>query len=145
LSFNNIFSIIPVSYKATSQSKYMKKTYSAILLVSFFVGIAQPVIPMAEYHLQKGDLFELLSKHGEENRNKLSENFCSHDKDTLSDDRQDKGTENLIDIEFYPVPIKPNCLHSRVILPVLHKGYPFTDRDLTEQFLKKYKPPPRLS
>jgi hypothetical protein len=121
----------------------MKKVYSAILLISFLAGIIQPVVPMAEYHLQKGGLFELIKMNGEQ-INHSPENFCSHDELTLPDDWKTDHHEILIDTEFYPIPIKPDLLNKQTILPVIYKGYKCMNWSLDEIFLKRYTPPPRF-
>lgn len=120
----------------------MIKIYASILLLSFLAGIFQPVIPMVQYHIQKGNLFELLADLDRLQR--TDDHFCTHDDLTLSDDWQHENQDMLIDADFYPIPIKPGYSPDRAILPILFRGYQYIDFKLCDRFLKRYTPPPRI-
>lgn len=112
------------------------------MLISFLAGIFQPVIPMVHYHIQKGNLFELLADL--DGIQRTDENFCTHDDLTLPDDWQHENQDMLIDADYYPIPIKPGCSPDRAILPILFRGYHYTDFKLSDRFSKRYTPPPRI-
>ncbi len=121
----------------------MKRIYAAILLVSFLAGIFQPVIPMAQFYLQNGDLAGLIADGSDSHRQNGTDHFCSHDIITLPDDWQPEKQGALIDTGFYPIPVKPDYSPGRAILPIVFQGYQAANAELTDRFIKRYTPPPR--
>ncbi len=92
----------------------MKQIYSALLLFSFFAGIIQPVIPMAEYSkMNKKGLVELIIMADAGNRDS---HFCTHDNQTIPDSWKNP-IPGLLDLDYYPIPIYNYIATTKAILP----------------------------
>lgn len=80
----------------------MKRIYSILLLLSFFIGTLQPVMPMVEYAFNEGRLMELiLSVNGESCTMTTLQEICE---DCECCEHSDN--EEMLNIDFYPIPLE---------------------------------------
>lgn len=120
----------------------MKQLYSYILLLSFFTGVLQPVLPMAEYILsEEGEIATLFSTGGEK--------ICltSHEKNDCDNcslcDYPD--SDSLLDIEFYPIPLQVAGSAGEHILYQSNAHYSGGDDGLPEFYYSTIPPPPKFA
>jgi len=125
----------------------MKQLYSLILLFSFVIGILQPVMPMIEYHIQEGDLGSLIF-----NQKMLDELNCNPE-ESLADYQNlcecerncsEESNKELLDLEFYPVPVNIAAGPALAVLPPLSEHYNNLTENLRLQYLNVNSPPPRI-
>src|SRR5690625_6722548 len=88
----------------------MKKLYSYILLLSFFTGAIQPVLPMAEYIFsEEGEIAALF--------NGSCDTICSMTTEEMDGEEcklcDYPDAEDLLDIEYYPIPLQVTSSSSR--------------------------------
>ena len=122
----------------------MNRIYSFILILSMVAGTLQPALPMMEYMLKHHDLSSVLDVDYSETES----TFCAL-KCALTSIQQECDTDHihgdeLLDMDYYPVPLKISDNPSMGILSVrLGKYYHIGDRLLTNYILPN-APPPRL-
>src|SRR5690625_2801176 len=84
----------------------MKKLYSYILLLSFFTGAIQPVLPMVEYIFsEEGEIAALFIGS--------CDTICSMTTEEMDVEESKLSdfpdAEDLLDIEYCPIPIHDKC------------------------------------
>lgn len=119
----------------------MKKYYSIILLVSFVIGTLQPILPMLEYHLFEGDITTLLTADG--SLTKDTESMCIAVE--LPDSGSEENDSELLDIDYYPIPVKSNDETGMAILPVRGEQFIFIDNKVISPARDPSSPPPKQS
>lgn len=119
----------------------MKKLYSYILLLSFFTGAMQPVLPMAEYIFsEEGEIAALFSESCDNICSILTEEMA--DEDCKFCDYPD--AEDLLDIEFYPIPLQVASSSSAHILYKTAAIYSAGDDQLKDFYYSTIPPPPKF-
>lgn len=110
----------------------MKRIYSILLLLSFFIGTLQPVMPMIEYAFNEGILLELIQPmDGETCTMNTLQKICEE-----CDCCDHKENEELLNIDYYPIPlaVKPlianNLVYeTRIVLLMIDENtisYPYS-------------------
>lgn len=125
----------------------MKKIYSVILLFSFIVGVLQPVLPMAEFYISdKGELTELFD-HGPSSMS-CDDNKCmemSNEKEMCTDcDHDSKQGKSLLDIDYYPIPIKMSGNTGITDLTAYSKQHPIISESVRVFYQNPNTPPPKV-
>jgi len=121
----------------------MKKVYSLILLLSFLVGMLRPVTPMVEHFLHESDvasIFTLFSLNGDDIHT------CSI-ADLLDDINClccEASGDEMLDTDFYPVPIKYSADPVVGLLPLKKELLFSVDEQLLIMHPGTHSPPPRL-
>lgn len=118
----------------------MKKLYSIILMVSFLVGALQPVLPMIEYHLFEGDVISFFYSNGNETTEE--EAMCIAVEIPAPLQQQDEDRD-LLDTEFYPIPVKSCEENGTTILPLQGESYAFEIDQMITHFRDPSSPPPK--
>lgn len=120
-----------------------RKLYSVILLFSMLSGIMQPVIPMIEYHLFENGLPSVLIPQAEEIAvfcNTLAETETTPALCRCEDDMPDS---ELLNDEFYPVPVKISGSEGSPHLTESNGYYPLYDEKTRIRHSLPSSPPPR--
>lgn len=120
----------------------MKRIYSLILLFSLLVGTLQPILPMIEYQLQRGDIIELLG-FGKDD----AEAGCHMTLCTMGDCETPEGQadQSLLDLDYYPLALEITAIPSpHVFLSSTRFYLPIAKHVISPTFLP-IPPPPRLS
>jgi hypothetical protein len=113
----------------------MIKYYALILLASFAVGISQPVVPMVNYHLNQGNIADFLfSNHSEHE----GHNICN-----LCDCGESLPVNQLLNLDYYPVPVLNSSVQTAAILPHLSGHYNFINQAWKSHFSMPASPPPK--
>ncbi len=116
----------------------MKKIYSIILLFTFTVGTLQPIMPMIEYQLFKGDLIELLAGNGCPSEKSCDMIQCFSDVDCPSCDHNQK----LLDTNYYPLALRITTVPDpRVFLIGKSFDLPIANNVTSPTILPKPPPP----
>ncbi len=121
----------------------MKRIYSIILQFAFTVGIVQPILPMVEYHLHKGDLSKFFQGNAPVQESCEVLNClcnCSANCDT-----QEQEQQYLLDVEFYPIPIKIFSSPDLTLNPEPSMLYIFIHNSLQAPHPRNSSPPPKLA
>ncbi|MEX0648830.1 MAG: hypothetical protein WEA56_12550 [Balneolaceae bacterium] len=119
----------------------MKKYYSTILLLAFMVGALQPVLPMIEYHLFEGSLISLFSDRGE--AESTDEAMCIAVMTPSSDEYQGEDP-GLLDMDYYPIPVKSSGETGFMILPVYGEQFTFVHNKTIPFYTDPSPPPPKV-
>lgn len=120
----------------------MKKIYSVILVVSFLIGTMQPILPMIEYQLHEGDVFELFYK-GEIS----TENVCDLNVSKLDNGKKQQSDENrnLLDIDYYPLALQISTIPKSIVFPYETTFHLLTIINIDSPLILPISPPPRFS
>ncbi|MFO7847657.1 MAG: hypothetical protein R6V27_13915 [Balneolaceae bacterium] len=122
----------------------MKRIYSLILLLSFTLGVLQPVMPMVEYVVAEGDLTELFHSHNGTNtcpvtnQNQGMESICQ-----ACDCNESSADESLLDTDFYPIPLQTVQYSGDHALTVISEGHALADEQTLSNYYATTAPPPR--
>lgn len=119
----------------------MKKYYSIILLGSFVIGTLQPILPMLEYSLFEGDIITLLAADG--SLTKDTESMCIALEFPGTD--SEEHDEELLNIDYYPIPVKSNDETGMAILPVRGEKFVYIDSKVFSPARDPSSPPPKQS
>ncbi len=121
----------------------MKNIYSVILLFSFLVGIFQPVLPMIEYQLHKGNVIELLGGESCEGEHTGKQFCCVLDKECT--DRGNAPDQSLLDMDYYPLALQITAVPSPMIFPNTSKLHISSAANISSPTFLPIQPPPRLN
>jgi len=121
----------------------MKKLYSVILLFSLAIGILQPVLPMIEYQLHRGDIIELLETEQCEYEHTGKNICCAMDSDCTKSEKD--SDPNLLDIDYYPLALQIAAIPSPEIFPNRSDLYLPAINEISSPAFLPIPPPPRLS
>lgn len=121
----------------------MKRIYSLILLLSFTLGVIQPVMPMVEYVVAEGDLTELFHTN-----DGIACPIEDMDMDSICQscdccDSADGEQESLLDTDFYPIPLQTVQFSGDNALTVTTEGYTLADEQTLFHYYNTLAPPPR--
>lgn len=119
----------------------MKKLYSYILLLSFFTGAIQPVLPMAEYIFsEEGEIAALF--------NGSCDTICSMTTEEMDGEEcklcDYPDAEDLLDIEYYPIPLQVTSSSNAHILYESAVIYSAVEDQLTDFYYSTIPPPPKF-
>ena len=118
----------------------MKRFYSLILLVSFLVGVVQPILPMVEYQLYEGNVAELFDS---------GEHLVEHFNDGIlfciqktAKSQQDNSDSDLLDEDFYPIAVDITPVPAPLVFPNKTNLYlPSIGNKLDPTFCPFLRPP----
>lgn len=122
----------------------MKRIYSLILLLSFTLGVLQPVMPMVEYVVAEGDLTELFHSHNGLKTCPIAN--PDQDMDTICqacDCSEASTDESLLDTDFYPIPLQTVQYLGDHALTVISEGHTLADEQTLFNYYATIVPPPR--
>ncbi len=122
----------------------MKKIYSIILLISFLIGVFQPVMPMVEYHLFYGDITESIFNSRVNTDTMCNEEICTEDFCIETCDCNNKMNREMLDLDYYPVPLVYSLSPDSAILPIHSELYIHLSEDEMIIFAQLNAPPPKL-
>src|SRR5690625_748138 len=119
----------------------MKKLSSYILLLSFFTGAIQPVLPLAEHiSSEEAEFAALINGSGDTIGSMTTEemdgeecNLCDY-----------PDAEDLLDIEYYPIPRQVTSSSSAHILYESAVIYSAVEDQLTDFYYSTIPPPPKF-
>jgi len=111
------------------------KYYAFILLASFVVGISQPVVPMINYHLNQGSIADFFFSNHSEHEDL---NIC-----TICDCGESLPLPQLLNLDYYPVPVLNSSIQTTAILPHLSEHYNFINQAWKSPFSTPASPPPK--
>lgn len=121
----------------------MKKIYSIILLFSLLTGVLQPVMPMIEFHLFQGDLLELFLEENTHPEEDCDQICCSIVDMSNCQNQKNESSPDLLDGDYYPVPIQLPGNDDRVNLLKQSGLYTTINENYTGQYHCPAPPPPR--
>lgn len=129
-----------VEIRLTGQTnKDMKRFYSFILLLAFITGTMQPVMPMIEYYLNQENLAEIFTFGNSDKEDcilVISQKNC---------DTEGQEKKQLLDLDFYPIPLQIQSLHIDRGLHIVTEGFRVTNEKIRLLFYYPNSPPPRLA
>lgn len=98
---------------------------------------------MAKYFLHDGDLIEIFLPNGIDYSSAGA--FCTHDIQTLADDwnTNDEDHPPLIDVEFYPIPVKVAAFQIQDPPQISFREYICCHQEELPAFHTLTTPPPR--
>src|SRR5690625_1816562 len=119
----------------------MKKLYSYILLLCFFTDAFQPLLPMAEYiYSEEGEIAALF--------NVSCDTICSMSTEEMDGEEcklcDYPDAEDLLDIEYYPIPLQVTSSSSAHILYESAVIYSAVEDQLTDFYYSTIPPPPKF-
>jgi hypothetical protein len=116
--------------------------YSIILLLSFWVGMLQPILPMIEYYLDGGSLVEVLNTDSSESEgicHGVHLNASNHCEAPDAD-----GGKSLLDDDFYPIGVQIAATPKLMAFPHEASLYLPPTRHVEGPEYLPIPPPPRL-
>lgn len=116
--------------------------YSIILLFSFFVGMLQPILPMIEYQLYRGDLLELLNS--DEETPDILHDGVLYSANNQSDSQQGDSEDSLLDDDYYPLGIQNATVPEPRNFPHMGQLYLPVIENISGPAYLPNPPPPRL-
>ncbi|MEX0662146.1 MAG: hypothetical protein WEA58_03830 [Balneolaceae bacterium] len=119
----------------------MKRIYSLILLLSFTLGVIQPVMPMVDFVVTGGEFLELF--HSNNGFECPVQDINEIDQECECADGMSGENESLLDTEFYPIPLHVVQFSGEQNLTVAQEGYHIMDEQTLMHFYSKIAPPPR--
>lgn len=117
----------------------MKRIYSIILLLAFFVGIMQPIMPMIEYQLYSGNIINLLTSNPDypcDGPLLIMEAACREEQNTAQD---------LLDDSYYPLALQMTAPPELRAFPLEKKLSFNLEPHIHNLSYTPTPPPPRLS
>lgn len=122
----------------------MKRIYSIILILSLAAGTLQPALPMMEYMLNHHHLSSILDVDYSETEGTICAVKCALTSFQKECDMDHSEGDELLDVEYYPVPLKISDNPSMGFLTVQTERYfQICDKLLTNYMLPN-APPPRF-
>jgi|SRR5699024_1746244 len=119
----------------------MKRFYSVILLLSFLVGVMQPILPMIEYQLYGDGVWKLLIH----NEDTADQSFISVSSVSEGQSPQQKKdiNEPLLNDNYYPIGVQNAVVMS--IYNRTHVGWwqPHISQDIKNPSFLPIIPPPK--
>lgn len=122
----------------------MKRIYSFILILSIAAGTLQPALPMMEYMLNHHHLSSVMDVDYSEKEGTICALKCaltSIQKECDMDHDEDK---KLLDVDFYPVPLKMSDTPSMGFLTEQTERYAHIEDKLLSTYILPNAPPPRF-
>jgi hypothetical protein len=124
----------------------MKPIYSLILLLSFIIGVLQPVMPMVEYVVTEINLTKLFDSSDAMSSCSTADSNPDMDKITefcecCETDNNEK--ESLLDTDFYPIPLHTIQYIGHHALTVTSENNVFIDEQILSDYYSTLSPPPR--
>lgn len=120
----------------------MIRFYSVILLISLLVGTLQPILPMIEYQMQKGDLIELLGFWGNNTETGCQLTICGMEDDGA---QQDEADQSLLDVDYYPLALEITSILNPDVFQNSTRCYLPSAKNIISPLFSPNSPPPRLS
>lgn len=121
----------------------MKKIYSVILLLTFLIGTLQPIMPMIEYQLFKGDIAELLAGD-----TCATPDCCTPIQGKAEIDCTDcdiDDNDRLLDTDFYPLALEITAMPDPQVFLIGERfDLPYTN-EMAGPTILPIPPPPWLS
>lgn len=120
----------------------MKRIYSVILLFTFLVGILQPILPMIEYQLFKGNVVELLN-----NEKSKSQTPCQKVQNIIHSNNQDcqnNEGQQLLDTDYYPLALEITTISDSRVCLKSTRFYLLIVKDVISPTFLPNPPPPRV-
>lgn len=121
----------------------MKKIYSIILLISFLIGVFQPVMPMVEYHLLYGDIMESIFNSKVNTNSLCDDEIYSEDFSSEECNCNREMNRQMLDLDYYPVPLVYSLAPGSAILPIYSELFILLSEDEKITFSKCNVPPPK--
>lgn len=118
----------------------MKRIYSILLLLSFFIGTIQPVMPMVEYAFNEGRLLELIQSINGESCTMATLQDISEECDCC--DHSD--SDAMLNIDYYPIPLEVTPLVVNHLIYTTQIALLITDENTITHHYSTPTPPPRL-
>lgn len=122
----------------------MKRLYSFILILSIAAGTLQPALPMLEYMLNHHHINEVLNVEYSEAEGTVCALKCTLTTIQTECDMDHSEGDELLDVEYYPVPLKMSDKPSMVFLTEQTERYIHIEDKLLSNYTLPNAPPPRF-
>lgn len=122
----------------------MKRIYSIILILSIAAGTLQPALPMVEYMINHNHFSSVLNVDFSESEGALCALKCAVTSIQNECDMDHEGDEELLDVDYYPIPLKMSDSPTIGILSEQTERYLRTGDELLTIYMLPNAPPPRF-
>ena len=122
----------------------MNRIYSFILILSMVAGTLQPALPMMEYMLKHHDLSSVLDVDYSETEGTVCALKCALTSIQKECDMNHKDGDELLNVDYYPVPLKISDNPSMGFLTEQTGAYFHVGDKLLTNYILPNAPPPRI-
>jgi len=122
----------------------MKRIYSLILILSMVAGTLQPALPMIEYMLNHHHLGSVLDVDYSESEGPICAMKCALTSIQKKCDMDHEEGDEMLDVDYYPIPLKISDTPAIGILPSQTERHIFTGDKLLTNYILPNAPPPRF-
>ncbi|MGM0745953.1 MAG: hypothetical protein ACQETF_11650 [Bacteroidota bacterium] len=122
----------------------MKRIYSFILILSIAAGTLQPALPMMEYMLNHHHLSSVMDVDYSETEGTICALKCALTSIQKECDMDHDEGDKLLDVEYYPVPLKMSDNPSMDFLAEQTERYIHIEDKLLTNYILPNAPPPRI-